>query len=83
MTVQQRLRDFICTNFYVPDLASLRDEDSLIDLGFIDSTGVMEVIDFLDRTFGVQVGDAEIVPENLGSIARIHGFIESKKRSAA
>ena len=79
MEIKQQVRSFVTTNFYVPDPASLSDETSLLDQGIIDSTGVLEVIGFLEETFGITVEDSEMLPENLDSIERITGFITRKK----
>ena len=77
MRLEHRIREYVIGNFYV-DGAALADEDSLLERGVIDSTGVMEVIQFVEREFGVRVADAEILPENLDSIARIAGFVSRK-----
>ena len=78
-TTLDRVRGFVTSNFYVPDPASLKDEASLIDAGIVDSTGVMEIVQFLEGELGVKVADSEIVPENVDSIARITAFAEKKK----
>lgn len=78
-TTRQQIRQFIVSNFYVQDPAALEDEASLLDRGLIDSTGVLEVIAFVEATFGVKVEDAEMVPENLDSIASIAAFVLRKK----
>jgi acyl carrier protein len=78
----QRVRDFIVSNFYVPDAGALGNEQSLLDAGIIDSTGVLEIISFIEREFAVTVDDTEMVPENLDAIARIAGFIERKRARA-
>ena len=77
--LRAQIRAFITTNFYVADVASLRDNSSLLDTGVIDSTGVLEVIAFVERDFGVEVADAEIVPENLDSIERLTAFVQRKR----
>jgi acyl carrier protein len=76
---QAKVRQFITSNFYVPDPAALADEASLLDQGIIDSTGVLELIGFLEDSFGVKVEDAEMLPENLDSVARIVAFVGRKK----
>lgn len=76
--MRARIRKFIETNFYVPDSSALTDEASLLDRGVIDSTGVLELIGFLQDEFGVEVADDEMVPENLDSIARIEGYVARK-----
>ena len=77
MQIRKRVRDYVAANFYV-DGGDLLDEESLLERGVIDSTGVMEIIQFIEREFGVQVSDEEIVPENLESIARIDAFVGRK-----
>ena len=79
MELKQTIRDFIIRNFYVAEPAALEDGASLLDQGIIDSTGVLEVILFLETRFGVAVEDAEMVPENLDSIDAIAGFVARKK----
>lgn len=79
MAIHEKVRDFVTTNFYVADPASLEDRTSLLDHGIIDSTGVLEVIMFIETTFGVTVEDSEMLPENLDSIERIAAFVGRKK----
>ena len=74
------VRGFIAENFLFRDDAdAITHEASLLDAGIIDSTGVLELIGFLEDNFGVQVQDAEMVPENLDSVARIVAFVGRKK----
>ncbi len=78
------LRQFINDNFLFGSKAGqLSDDDSLLEKRVIDSTGVLELISFLDASFGVKVEDHELVPENLDSINRIVAFVENKLRAAA
>jgi acyl carrier protein len=77
-SVNAQVRQFVTTNFYVAEPAVLQDEDSLLDKGIIDSTGVLELVGFLEKTFGVKVADAEMVPENLDSIGRVSAFVQRK-----
>ena len=79
MDTLTQIRQFVTSNFYVPNPAELDDQASLLDRGIIDSTGVMEVIAFVEDKFGVKVADEEMIPENLDSIGRIAAFIERKK----
>lgn len=79
MKLQQQVRDFVTANFYVADPKTLEDRTSLLDQGIIDSTGVLEVIMFIESTFGVTVEDSEMLPENLDSIERIAAFVARKK----
>ena len=78
MKLQQQIRDFVTSNFYVADPKALEDRTSLLDQGIIDSTGVLEVIMFIESTFGVTVENSEMLPENLDSIERIAAFVARK-----
>lgn len=75
----QRIREYIDSNFLLGarDL-DYADTDSLLDLHILDSTGVLELILFLEQTWGIQVADAEMVPENLDSVAAIAGYVQRK-----
>ncbi len=77
--VLAKVRGFVTTNFYVADPKALPDDASLLDAGIVDSTGVLEVVQFLESEFGISVQDHEIVPENVDSIARIAAFIGKKR----
>lgn len=81
MEIREQVRQFIVKNFYVADPAALPDHASLLDRGVIDSTGVLEVIGFIESTFGVRVEDEEMLPENLDSIEQISAFVLRKKAS--
>jgi acyl carrier protein len=79
MDTKQQVRAFITSNFYVADPATLADDASLLDQGIIDSTGVLEIIMFLEDTFGFKVSDSEMVPENLDSIENIASFVARRR----
>jgi acyl carrier protein len=81
-TCREQVWQFINKNFYVADAASLSDDASLLERGIIDSTGVIELVEFIETTFAIKVNDTEMVPENLDSIGRITGFIGRKKSQA-
>ena len=81
--MKAKVRKFIETNFYVPEGESLGDDASLIDRGVIDSTGVLELIGFLQDEYKIEVADDEMVPENLDTIARIEAYLARKLAVAA
>ncbi len=82
MEAVRQIRNFILENFMIGRPAEeLGDDDSLLDKGIIDSTGVLELVSFIESTFGFTVEDAELVPENLDSVNRIAGYIGRKKAS--
>ena len=78
MNTADKIRTFITTSFYVADPAGLADDASFLDRGIIDSTGVLEVVTFLEDTFGITVGDSEMLPENLDSVKNLTAFVERK-----
>lgn len=76
MDTKTRIRAFIVENFYVADDGgSLADDTSLIETGIVDSTGVLEVIAFLEQEFNLTIPDRDILPANLDSIARITAYV--------
>ena len=79
MELKKQVRDFVTANFYVADPEALENDTSLLDAGIIDSTGVLEVIMFIETTFGMTVEDSEMLPENLDSIERIAAFVARKQ----
>lgn len=73
------LREFIRENFLFGQDTSFSDDDSLLGLGIIDSTGVLELVALLEKQFQISVSDDELVPENLDSIDNLLRFIETKR----
>lgn len=78
MDIADNVRQFIASNFYIGKSLSLKSETSLMDSGVVDSTGVLEIILFIEERFGIQVNDSEMLPENLDSIGRIAEFVARK-----
>ena len=77
-TVQHEVRQFIKKNFLFDDNANLGDELSLIGTGVVDSTGVLELIAFLEKRFDVAFDDSELVVDNFDTVERITSFIVRK-----
>jgi acyl carrier protein len=78
MDARARVRQFIIDNFLFEDNGSLTADMSFLENGIIDSTGVLELIAFLEGDFGIKVEDGDIVPENLDSLDRVAAFLERK-----
>jgi acyl carrier protein len=79
MSIESRVRQFLLENYlFSTDEAALANSDSLLEKGIVDSTGMMELINFIEEGFGVGVADAEMVPENLDSVNAIVAFITAK-----
>ena len=80
MQVKESVRQYILKNYlFSTDEAALKDDVSLMQAGVIDSTGVLELIMFLEEQFGVKVADEEMTPENLDSVDRIVAFVGRKR----
>ncbi len=79
-----RIRAFIVENFLFGDEGGLVDDQaSLIDADLVNSTGILELVSFLEAEFGLSIADPEIVPENLDSVARLAAFVERKVAATA
>ncbi|HEV7309725.1 acyl carrier protein [Ensifer sp.] len=78
-TIKDKIRAFVIENFLFGDSSyDLADAASLIDNDIIDSTGVLELVAFIEDQFGITMADADIVPANLDSLARISAFVAAK-----
>lgn len=80
VSVEEQVRGYILENFlFSNDPSLLGLEDSFLERGLVDSSGMLEVILFLEETLGVKVGDTEMIPDNLDSVAKIAAFVRRKK----
>ena len=75
---EQQVREFIAQTFVMADAAGLSADQSLLAARLIDSTGVLELVGFLEETFKIRVADDELVPENLDTISNIVAYIDRK-----
>lgn len=79
--VTTEIRSFVVERFlFGQGGESLANDDSFLERGIVDSTGVLEIVTFLEEKFGIKVQDEELVPDNLDSIARIAAFVARKAR---
>ena len=79
MELKKQIRDFLIENFLFGDSAPLTDDVmSLLDNGIMDSVGVMELVGFLEGDMGLEIEDAELVPENLDSVDNLVAFVTKK-----
>ena len=83
MGTEEQIRTYIAENFLLGAEDELGPSQSLLDSGVVDSTGVIELVAFLEETFSIEVTDANLVPENLDTIANIAAFVERKKAAWA
>jgi acyl carrier protein len=78
--IEQQVRQFIVDTFLYGRDSGLERDASLLERGIVDSTGMLEVIGFLESTYGFRVQDHELIPENLDSIQNLVGYIDRKQR---
>ena len=76
--IQKTVRDFIQQNFIFDSNIVLENDESLLGRGIIDSTGVLELIGFLEEKFQLQFGDDELVAENFDTVVKICDFLQKK-----
>ena len=81
MSIEQEIRKFIMENFILFGDDNFADEDSLLEKGIIDSTGILELVSFIEEKYSFKVGDDELLPENLDSIKNISNYIYKKINS--
>lgn len=77
--IAEQVRNFITENFLFGEEKKVADTDSFLENGIIDSTGVLEVVSFVEDTFNIKVKDEEMIPENLDSISNLVNFINKKQ----
>jgi len=82
--IERRVTEFIRDNFlFRDDRDTVAPTESLMEAGLIDSTGVLELVAFIEEAFGIVMADAEIVPENLDTVGGIVAYVTRKQEGAA
>jgi acyl carrier protein len=76
--IAKKISTFITDNLLLGRTVDLVGTSSFLDAGIIDSTGVLELVQFLEETWGLSVKDEEMVPENLDSLVRLESFVKKK-----
>jgi acyl carrier protein len=77
-TPRAQIRDYVISNFLF-DTGDVDDDASLIGEGIVDSTGVLELVMFVEETYGIVVADADVTPENFDSIAALTAYVLDKR----
>jgi acyl carrier protein len=78
-TYASEIRAFIVTNFlFGQEGDGFADDQSFLETGIIDSTGLLELVSFVEQRYGISIGDRELVPENLDSLRNISQFVARK-----
>ena len=84
MYMKKTIRKYILEHLlFTEDESTLQDDESFLNNGIVDSTGVMEIILFIEENFGFRVNDDEIMPANLDSVNNLTDFIQRKQVIAA
>ena len=83
MDIKKKIKVFIKDNFLVgARLNTFNENDSFMKKGIIDSTGILELVSFVEVTFKIKVEDEELTPDNLDSLNKIAAFITRKITNA-
>ena len=80
--IQSDIYNFVVENFLFGKADGLADDDSLVGKGVIDSTGVLELVSFIQEHFGIRMEDQEIIPDNLDSIKKLVAFVTRKRQQS-
>ena len=83
MQLENQLRRFVIDNFLYGREETFSNHDSFLEMGLIDSTGMLELVGSLEKKYGIQVEDADLVPDNLDSIFQLTQFIQRKLQAQA
>ncbi|MBU5614622.1 acyl carrier protein [Geomonas azotofigens] len=83
MNVKDEIRNFVVENFLFGDAGGLTDDSSFIREGIVDSTGILQLVAYLQERYQVAVADEELIPENLDSVQRVAAFVEGKRQGSA
>ena len=79
MNVEQTIKNFIIENFIIDENTDRLDHDkSFLESGIIDSTGILELVSFIEEHYNVSVEDEELIPDNLDSVSNVVNFINKK-----
>jgi len=82
MNIEKKVKQFISENFLINgDNTTLDSKASLLEKGIIDSTGVLELVSFIETEFKIKIEEDELIPENLDTIENIYNFISRKENS--
>ena len=83
MRYAEEVKGFIVENFLYGEEREMDEDASFLATGIVDSTGILELVSFLEETYGVSIADDELVPENLDSLKNVEIFLERKIGTAA
>ena len=80
MSIQNDVKNFIIENFlFNNNQHKLNDDDSFLENGILDSTGVLELVAFIEENYDIKIQDEELIPENLDSINNLINYVQRKQ----
>ncbi len=81
INIKEKTREFVRNNFLIgAENKNLGDDDSFLEQGIVDSTGILELVEFVQDTFTIKIEDEELLPDNLDSLNKLAKFIQSKQK---
>jgi acyl carrier protein len=83
MNYEPAIKNFIVENYLFGDGQNLQNNTSFLESGIIDSTGILELITFLEENYNIRIEDDELIPENLDSINNVSRFLQNKMNGSA
>ncbi|HSG27208.1 MAG TPA: acyl carrier protein [Candidatus Krumholzibacterium sp.] len=80
MDIKETIKGFVIENFmFGSDQKEIGDDESFLESGIIDSTGVLEVVGFIEDEFDIEVLDEELIPDNFDSLAKLTAYVTNKR----
>ena len=76
--IAQNVREFVTSNFIFEEAVQLKADQSLLETGIVDSTGILELVNYLEETYSISIDDEELVPDNLDSVNKIAAYVGNK-----
>jgi acyl carrier protein len=83
LDIEREVHSFVISNFLFDQSVDLEPDDSLLDRGLIDSTGVIELVDFIEERYAIKVEDEEVIPANLDSVRNVAKYVFGKLKRVA
>lgn len=80
-SIRKEIRQYVFENFILGEDEDLSDDESFLETGLIDSTGILELITFVEETYDIEIEDEEMIPDNLDGIAKVADFVVRKRQA--
>jgi acyl carrier protein len=80
MDIRAEIKTYVVDNILFGDCTKLGDDVSFQKSGILDSTGFLELINFVEEKYGIEVSDSELVPENFDTLSKMSSFVDQKRR---